>query len=218
MRFRVLGTTELLANGSSARIGSERKRRLLAALVMRTPATVPADALIEAVWGDDSPDNAVSALRTVVTRLRHSLDDQESGSGRCVVARPPGYVLEVPEDSIDANRFADLAVLGRRHLADGNMDAARTALDEALGLWHGRPYAEFGDEDWAQAEALWAFQEYRTTLVEKLGLEPGPELAQWHLSEAPVDASWSVRMGRSSRGYRADAHVRRGSPLSGSSE
>jgi DNA-binding SARP family transcriptional activator len=153
VRFRVLGATELISNGSSDGIGSERQRRLLAALAMRSPATVPTDSLVDIVWGADQPDNAVGALRTVVTRLRHSLDDHEPGSGQRIVSRPPGYVLDVPGDAIDANRFADLTTVGRRQLAEGELDTARRTLDEALSLWVGAPYGEFGDEPWAQSEA-----------------------------------------------------------------
>ena len=161
MRFRVLGATELVANGDATPIPSERQRRLLTALAMRAPDPVPVDRLVDAVWGEHPPDNAASGLRTVATRLRHTLDAVETGTGGRVVAKRPGYALDVPAEWVDANRFADLASEGRRRLAEGDPATARSTLHEALELWKGAPYDEFADEEWVQADAarlrrLWA--------------------------------------------------------------
>jgi DNA-binding SARP family transcriptional activator len=153
VRFRVLGATELVADGVTDGITSERQRRLLAALAMRAPSPVPTESLLEAVWGERRPANGLNALQTVATRLRHSLDAVEPGLGERVAARAPGYALDVAPGEIDAHRFADLATAGRRHLAEGDVAAATSTLDEALGLWRGDPYAEFADEPWAQGES-----------------------------------------------------------------
>ncbi|HEY6530860.1 MAG TPA: BTAD domain-containing putative transcriptional regulator, partial [Acidimicrobiales bacterium] len=121
---------------------------------MRSPRTVPADLLIDVVWAEVQPENGVSALRTVVTRLRQTLDGFEPGAGQQVRTRPPGYALELAESTIDANEFADLVTEGRRALAEGEVGPGRELLGGALRLWSGPAYAEFRDEQWAQADAI----------------------------------------------------------------
>jgi DNA-binding SARP family transcriptional activator/WD40 repeat protein len=154
VQVRVLGTTELAAGHGSQPIGSERQRRLLAALAMHAPGIVATDGLISAVWADTHPENGASALRTVVTRLRRTFDGVEPGSGEHVLTRPPGYALDLPGTCIDANEFADLVADGRRALAEGEVATALDQLHRALAMWSGPAYAEFRDEPWAHAEAL----------------------------------------------------------------
>ena len=48
VRFRVLGSTAIMASDGPTPIPSERQRRLLAALAIRSPDAVSADRLIEA--------------------------------------------------------------------------------------------------------------------------------------------------------------------------
>ncbi|MDH3754564.1 MAG: winged helix-turn-helix domain-containing protein [Acidimicrobiia bacterium] len=153
IRFRVLGGTGPEENGFLVAIGSERQRRLLAALAMRCPGVVSTDRLVEAVWAEKRPSSPASALATVVTRLRQTLDSAEAGAGHLIVSRPPGYALDAPTEVIDANCFADLVLTGRRQRARGEVEQARHTLDEALSLWRGPAYGEFEHEDWARGEA-----------------------------------------------------------------
>jgi DNA-binding SARP family transcriptional activator len=139
MEFRVLGSLEVSESGTRVPLGGPKQRLVLAHLLIRANRLVPADTLIEEIWGADPPDAARSSLQAYVSRLRKAL-----GDGR-LESRPPGYVLHAKPNEIDAARFESLVrQAGER---DGQ-DPRRAAdlLDEALRLWRGRPLADLADE------------------------------------------------------------------------
>jgi predicted ATPase/DNA-binding SARP family transcriptional activator len=108
---------------------------------------VSVDRLVEELWGDRQPSDPANALQIAVGKLRRSI-------GSDVIARrPPGYVLEVAEDDVDARRFERLANEGRAELASGRHAEAATRFDRALALWRGEPLAEFGELPMARAVA-----------------------------------------------------------------
>src|SRR4029453_2486901 len=93
---------------------------------------------------EDPPGNPANTLQGRVSALRRSLGSEGSG---LVVTRPPGYLLEVAPEQVDAGRFERL---GGQGLAGSGTAGL---LEEALGLWRGPALAEFADQPWAQAEA-----------------------------------------------------------------
>jgi len=132
----ILGPLEVRVAGRPLPVPGARQRALLAALLLRRGHVVPVDRLVDEVFGEDPPREARNALQTYVTRLRQAL-----GPVAVVVAtRAPGYVLEIPGDAVDAERFA--ALLGQARVTEAP-SAALTLLDRALGLWRGPAYAEF---------------------------------------------------------------------------
>jgi len=54
--------------------------------------------------------------------------------------------------SLDARRFEDACAGASRPQERGDLEGSLAHVDEALAHWAGRPYAEFADEHWAQAE------------------------------------------------------------------
>ena len=54
-------------------MASPSQRRLLAALLLRPGRAVPADTLVEAVWGPRPPPTAAATLQSYVSRLRRTL-------------------------------------------------------------------------------------------------------------------------------------------------
>ena len=136
---------ELLVLGPLAvRVGADtvvppgRQARLLASLALANARVVSADRLIDDGWGDDPPESARAALHTVVARLRRTL----GAAGAALVRRSPGYVLELPPQARDSERFADLC---RRARAVDPLSAV-AALDEALGLWRGPAWGDLADD------------------------------------------------------------------------
>ena len=73
VEFRVLGPMEVLVGGRPAELTARRPRTVLAALLLRAGEVVPADALVEAVWGGAAPASAASVLRMYVTQVRRAL-------------------------------------------------------------------------------------------------------------------------------------------------
>jgi predicted ATPase/DNA-binding SARP family transcriptional activator len=142
----MLGPLEVRVAGRPVQLPGARQRALLAALLLRRGSVVPFDRLVDDVFGAQPPEDARNALQTYVTRLRQALGP----AAGVVVTRAPGYVLEVPGDAVDVDRFAALLVRARQAQAP---TAALALLEQALGLWRGPAYGEFA-ETFARGEAL----------------------------------------------------------------
>ncbi|MGW0185974.1 AfsR/SARP family transcriptional regulator [Streptomyces sp. NPDC003362] len=163
MRFGVLGPLAVWTeDGLPVHVPEAKVRALLAHLLLAEGRPVPADRLIEGLWGDRLPRNPAAALQTRVSQLRRALEAGEPGGRNLVVRQPPGYLLAVSPDSVDAGTFRALAARARE--AGGPRD--RTALlADALGLWRGPAYADVSDEDFART-AIVRLEDERVTALE----------------------------------------------------
>ena len=147
MELRILGPFQAFDDsGREVVLPTGRERALLAALVLRRGEVVSVDALVDALWGEAVPSTAVKAVQGYVSHLRRVL-----GSDGAIVTQPPGYVLRIPAEAIDARRFELLAADGWRTLEDDPV-AALATFDQALALWRGAALAEFAFADFAQRE------------------------------------------------------------------
>ncbi|MBP2351517.1 putative ATPase [Kribbella aluminosa] len=107
-------------------------RALLADLLVHEGRPVPADRLIDHLWGTELPGNPSGTLSAKVSQLRRAFEDAEPGSRALVRSGPAGYSLALESTTCDSLRFREL------------LDAG--AVDEALALWRGPAYADFADE------------------------------------------------------------------------
>ena len=119
----------------------------------------PADRLIEDLWAERDLQQPANALQVVVFKVRKAL-----GTDR-IVTRPPGYLLDVADDDVDALRFERLVREGREALGDGRAGAAVACFDGALGLWRGGALVEFVDVPTAVAAAS-RWEELRASVAE----------------------------------------------------
>ncbi|WP_165825968.1 BTAD domain-containing putative transcriptional regulator [Actinomycetospora cinnamomea] len=148
MRIRVLGSLELVDDaGAVTALGSPTRRRLLALLVVHRGAVVSADRIAEVLWGRRRPTHPANALQGQVSRLRRALGTD------LLETRAPGYLLTLPDTATDAGEFEELVARARDAVARGRPDDATALMDRASGLWRGRAYAEFADEEFAHPEA-----------------------------------------------------------------
>ncbi|MEV4150244.1 BTAD domain-containing putative transcriptional regulator [Amycolatopsis sp. NPDC049691] len=147
MRVALLGPLRAVNDdGTPIDIGGARLRMLLARLALDAGRAVPADALVDGLWGGEPPADAANALQSLVSRLRKALPVPiESGPG--------GYRLAVAREDVDAERFERLAAEGRRELAAGRDARAAELLAEALALWQGGALADVLDAPFAPAPA-----------------------------------------------------------------
>ncbi|WP_162908302.1 AfsR/SARP family transcriptional regulator, partial [Allorhizocola rhizosphaerae] len=152
MRFGVLGPLAVWTEaGEPVSIPGRKVRALLADLLVHEGRPVSADTLVEDLWGNAAPADPTAALHVRVSQLRRALAAAEPDARELVVSQPPGYVLRVGPDDVDAARFARLAGEGR--------------YDEALALWRGPALADFADDQFASvAVARW--EEQRLSIVE----------------------------------------------------
>jgi predicted ATPase/DNA-binding SARP family transcriptional activator len=232
MKFRILGSFEVVGTVGVLELRGAKRRGLLAYLVVHAGQPVSVDRLVEELWGERGSNGAARTVQTYVSQLRKLL----RGGAATLQTRPGGYVLEIDPADVDACRF-ERAVTA----ASGEPDPARrlSTVEDALELWRGPPLGEFAGAGWAdpeavrleglhlealqhrydalidldragetvaeldalasahglnerlraqlmlalyrsgrQADALGAYQKARRHLVDELGIEPGPELAE----------------------------------------
>jgi predicted ATPase/DNA-binding SARP family transcriptional activator len=133
MRFGVLGpVTAWTDAGAPVVIQGLKVRALLADLLVHEGRPVPADRLIDDLWGSELPGNPSGTLSAKVSQLRRAFEDAEPGSRSLVQSGPAGYSLAVSAANYDVLRFRQLLDTG--------------SVDEALALWRGRAYADFADD------------------------------------------------------------------------
>ena len=151
MRFRLLGPLEIRAGEDDWRgIGAPKWRSVLAALLINAGQIVPADVLINEVWGETPPAKAGNLISIYVLRLRRLLGDTDS---TVLATRAPGYLLRLGPADTDAQMFEDLVRQGRRAYAAGDPERAAAQLAEAVALWHGSPLADVPPTPLVEAEA-----------------------------------------------------------------
>jgi DNA-binding SARP family transcriptional activator len=159
MRFRILGPLEVWDERGEVSLGGPKLRALLAVLLLHPNEVVPADRLIDELWGEDSPERAAAALRVNVSRLRKALPQD------VLTTRSPGYLIRVEPDDLDLHRFERLVDEARGLSARGQAADASERVREALSLWRGAPLADFAYAGFAQT-AIARLEEIRLAAVE----------------------------------------------------
>ncbi|MCO4698837.1 tetratricopeptide repeat protein [Streptomyces sp. RO-S4] len=169
LRFGVLGPVRAWRGEEPVATGSPQQRALLAALLLREGRTATAAELIDALWGEEPPSQALAAVRTYASRLRKVLDPG------VLVSESGGYAVRgLGEDALDLAAAQELAADAEKARTSGDLCHAREVLNRALSLWDGEtlagvpgPYAE------AQRVRL---EEWRLQLLESrldMDLEQG---------------------------------------------
>ncbi len=163
-------------DGAPVRVPEVKVRGLLAQLLVHSGSVVSSDRLIDNLWGDHPPTNPANALQARVSQLRRALDDAEPGARDLLVSRPPGYLLQVEPEAVDADCF-ERTVDRASAAADPHSRAA--LLGEALSLWRGSAFADFADEHFAQPSVA-RLEERRLSVLEDWA-EARLELAEHRL-------------------------------------
>src|SRR5688500_7072304 len=123
--FLILGPLEVRSEEGPIGLGGPRQRALLTALLLRAGRVVPTEQLVDELYGADPPRTATAALQNAVVALRKALGPD------VLVTRPPGYVLAVSAEQVDARRFERLLADARAR----SPEERRALLVRALDLW-----------------------------------------------------------------------------------
>ena len=91
----ILGPLEVRDGTEPVKLGGRKARALLARLALDANRTVPAERLIEDLWGEDPPETAAKMVQIHVSQLRKGLPSD------MLVTRPGGYALVVAPESVD---------------------------------------------------------------------------------------------------------------------
>ncbi|MDT0412698.1 BTAD domain-containing putative transcriptional regulator, partial [Streptomyces sp. DSM 41979] len=171
LRFAVLGPVRAWRGAEQLSTGSPQQRALLAVLLLRAGRTATAPELIDAVWGEEPPAQALAALRTYASRLRKAF------GGSVLRSEAGGYALHpdaLGADALDLRRAEELVAAADAAREDGDLCRARTLSDEALALWEGEPLAQVPGPHAANQRARLA--EWRLQVLESrfaMDLEQG---------------------------------------------
>jgi DNA-binding SARP family transcriptional activator len=96
VQVRPLGPVDVSADGESLPVGGLRRKAVLAILALHGGEVVSTGRLVEAVWGEAAPPTVTNTLQSHVSHLRGLLRSKAA-----IVARPPGYILDIGAESTD---------------------------------------------------------------------------------------------------------------------
>ena len=131
MEFNVLGPVTVTSGYDSLNIGGPKQRTVLAMLISRAGQSLTADAIAQAVYGEDTPTKGRRMVQTYVSALRSAVGD-------VIVKDGAAWSLQADRAMADITRFEDLYESARNLSGD----AVSEVLREALAIWRGDPYSD----------------------------------------------------------------------------
>jgi DNA-binding SARP family transcriptional activator len=150
MEIEILGPLVVHAGGRYP-VGGTKVRATLAMLTLDLGRVVSCEDLVDELWGDRPPSNARNALQAHIARLRRLLDTHGSSP---LVTVDRGYLLDLPHDAVDANRFQRLVTAGAQAVEHQPRSAVEH-LTRALRLWRGPALLDTGPGARCRSAALW---------------------------------------------------------------
>jgi DNA-binding SARP family transcriptional activator len=160
VRIRVLGELQVTRrDGTDVRVEEWRTgktRDLLRLLALGDGRPVRADRLTELLWPDVPSSRARNRLRTAVSQIRITLEDQS------VERHPDGYVLK--DAVLDAHQFAAMAVRAGLAVDRHDHTAVLPISRAAERLYRDDFHADDHDSSWAVAERT-RLQHLRRTMA-----------------------------------------------------
>ncbi|HEU5025550.1 MAG TPA: BTAD domain-containing putative transcriptional regulator [Spirillospora sp.] len=139
-RFEVLGRLRAWRGEEELDLGPGKQRAVLAVLLLEPNRAVSTEAIVEAVWGEEPPDNGANVVQKYVAGLRRVLEPDRSprAPSRLLTLTSAGYSLHVDRGALDAEAFRDGVREALAARARGETEEARALLRDALGLWQGQ--------------------------------------------------------------------------------
>jgi DNA-binding SARP family transcriptional activator/tetratricopeptide (TPR) repeat protein len=150
LRVGVLGPVTVWRDEREIPAGQPRQLAVLGVLALRANRVVSRGEMVDAVWGDEPPASAEGGIYTYVAGLRRVLEPDRPrrdpysprrAPARVLVSAGGGYMLRLDPGCVDSARFEHALARVRNLRASGDIPAAARALDDALALWRGLPFA-----------------------------------------------------------------------------
>jgi DNA-binding SARP family transcriptional activator/tetratricopeptide (TPR) repeat protein/DNA-binding XRE family transcriptional regulator len=141
---QVLGPLAVWQDGSRVSLAGAARRAVLGLLALSPGRLVHRDAVIDALWPDHPPANAVGLVQIHVSRLRRLIDPgRAAGSGGALlVSAGDSYRLTPGAGELDLLALGELTADARAAHASGDDAAACSIYEQVLGLWRGEPLAD----------------------------------------------------------------------------
>lgn len=164
VRIRLLGPVGATVGEVEVDIGGPKERAVLALLAANPAATISADRLIDAIWGDHPPQSAKKTLQTYVSRLRKALGTAHPTE--VIITGPGGYALSSAVTT-DVEEIDALMASAVRARAATDASARSRTLAEALDLFVGEPLSATAPSVALDALAE-SYDQLRWNLIEEL--------------------------------------------------
>jgi DNA-binding SARP family transcriptional activator len=158
---RVLGPVRLRAGDACLVPASPQLRLVIGLMALRLGQVVPVAELVDAIWETEPPRSARASLQALMTRLRRLL---KQVPGASLTRVGDGYLLELDDDLVDAERFRSLGRSARA--TDGA--AGIPLFDAALELWNGPALADAPDTERVRAIRHGLAEEHLSMLQDRL--------------------------------------------------
>ena len=107
LRFGVLGPLRVWRGDTPVDLGPVQQRVVLAVLALQAGRPVGRQQMIDAVWGQTTPRNAVNLVQRHVSGLRRILEPERPGHAPSglLTWTEAGYLLTVPKGALDLDVF-----------------------------------------------------------------------------------------------------------------
>ncbi len=172
LEIALLGPLRIARDGQQLTLSGPKRRALLTLLALHAGTPLHRDRIVDALWPQRRTGREESTLRVHVSHLRDVLEPARDTEPHIIVTVGSAYVLDERRVELDLLRFQQLAQQAGALLPD-EADRALPLLNEALGLWRGRPlhdveYEEFAQQDIRRLELarIEAVQDRAEALIE----------------------------------------------------
>ncbi|WNI27239.1 AfsR/SARP family transcriptional regulator [Streptomyces sp. ITFR-16] len=142
MRIQVLGPLSAEVDGGSIVPSAGKPRQILALLALYPGRVMPVPTLMEEIWSTAPPQSALTTLQTYILQLRRRLGtamgtDTPSRAKDILATRHGGYLLQIPEESVDVHDYERLVREGQAAFETGDNAVSAARFKAALDLWRG---------------------------------------------------------------------------------
>jgi DNA-binding SARP family transcriptional activator len=144
-QVRILGPVDLTVGGVVREVSGLRRKAVLAVLALHNGAVIGTNQIVDVVWGDHPPATAANTLQSHVSHLRRLF-----GTKTAILARAPGYALNLDGDVTDA--AAAQRLIDRGTAAADPGERARH-LQAAVRLWRGQALMDLSGSSRLEDEA-----------------------------------------------------------------
>ncbi len=158
LEFGLLGPLEMSVDDVLVPSGTPKQRAVLAMLVINRNTPVGVEKLITALWEGWPPAGARASIHSYVSNLRKLLGGVGIDPRPVLAAAPPGYRLNIPDNTCDLGRFIAEKTAGVHAAAAGRFEQASRHLSTALAQWRGPVLDDLRDFQFVDS--------YATSLIE----------------------------------------------------
>ncbi|MFC5263799.1 BTAD domain-containing putative transcriptional regulator [Kribbella qitaiheensis] len=143
VRFDLLGPLRAFRGQRELDLGPAKQRAVLAILLLAANRPVPTGRIIDAVWGEEPPENGTNVVQKYVAGLRRVLEPERAprSAGLLLTLTEAGYRLSVAPGNTDLDLFTSNVREARQLRDRGRLAEAAAELHTALSLWRAEPLA-----------------------------------------------------------------------------